>query len=160
MKVKRIVYTALLILWMLIIFLFSNQNGVSSQATSDGFMSNILSVMTDITNQEITEENRIDIINNTSFIVRKTAHFMVYFILGIFAYLTLNSYFIPKSILYSIIFCVIYAITDEVHQTFLEGRAFKLLDIFIDTCGSISGVLLLVYKDKLLTNVKKFLHFS
>ena len=160
MKIKKIIYPILLIIWMLVIFLFSNQNGVSSQATSDGFMSNILSVMTDITNQEITEENKLNIISGTSFIIRKTAHFTIYFILGILTYLTLSTYQVTKSLLYSIIFCIVYAVSDEVHQLFLEGRAFKLFDIFIDGCGSTFGVLFLVYKEKMLINVKKFLHFS
>ena len=160
MKIRRIVYTTLLIIWMVIIFLFSNQNGISSQATSDGFMSNVISVMTDITNQDITSEEELKIISSTSFLVRKLAHFTVYFILGILAYLTLSSYLFPKTIIYSIVFCVVYAITDEVHQLFLEGRAFKFLDIFIDTCGSVSGILLLAYKDKIIIKIKKFLHFS
>jgi len=123
-------------------------------------MSNILSVMTDVTNQEITNEEEITIISNTSFIIRKLAHFTIYFILGILAYLTLNSYSIKKSFYYSVVFCVIYAVSDEIHQLFLEGRAFKLLDIIIDTSGSVFGIIIVKYKDKIIRNVKKFLHFS
>ena len=46
-----------------------------------------------------------------------------------------------KIILLAIIFCLIYACSDEFHQFFVAGRAGRLTDILIDTTGSILGVL-------------------
>jgi VanZ family protein len=37
---------------------------------------------------------------------------------------------------------VVYALTDEVHQHFVPGRACRLLDVGIDTCGAIFGMCL------------------
>jgi VanZ family protein len=37
---------------------------------------------------------------------------------------------------------VLYAVTDEVHQTFVEGRAGAPLDVGIDALGALAGVLL------------------
>ncbi len=35
----------------------------------------------------------------------------------------------------TVIICFLYAISDELHQYFVPGRACRLLDIFIDTSG-------------------------
>ena len=34
-----------------------------------------------------------------------------------------------------------YAVTDEIHQTFVEGRHGAPLDVAIDTAGALAGVL-------------------
>jgi VanZ family protein len=39
---------------------------------------------------------------------------------------------------------MLYAASDEWHQTFIEGRVGCVTDVIIDTCGSILGVI--VYK--------------
>ena len=44
--------------------------------------------------------------------------------------------------LISIILCIIYATSDEIHQLFVPGRACQLRDILIDSIGSITGVYL------------------
>lgn len=139
MKVKKVLFTSALIIWMTIIFLFSNQTADKSSGTSDKVTECIITFVTKITKKDITYEQRTIIINNTSFLVRKTAHFVIYFILGIIAYLTFISYNLSKPLIYSIVFCFIYACSDEFHQLFLDGRTFKLMDILIDTSGIIIG---------------------
>lgn len=136
MKIKRIIYTTLLFIWMIIIFLFSNQNADNSQSTSDKVASSIVDTTEVITKQEIPKEDKENFIEDTRVLMRKSAHFTLYFVLGILVYLTFTSYFIPKTIIFSIIFCFLYACSDEVHQMFSDGRTAKILDIFIDTCGS------------------------
>jgi len=44
--------------------------------------------------------------------------------------------------------CFIYACTDEIHQYFVPGRAFELVDIGLDTLGSViaAAVLLIILK--------------
>ena len=54
MKIKRIIYTTLLIIWMLIIFLFSNQNGNNSESTSNKVANFTIDVVEVITNKEIS----------------------------------------------------------------------------------------------------------
>ena len=102
--IKRIIYTVLLVLWMIIIFMFSNQNANNSQSTSDKVISTIIEIVETVTNNEISEDKRINVIEDTSFIVRKLAHFTIYFILGVLVYLTLTSYHVNKTILFSILF--------------------------------------------------------
>ena len=89
MKIKRIIYTILLIIWLVIIFMFSNQNARNSQSSSDKVASTIIDTVETVTNQEITEEKKSNLIEDTRFLIRKCAHFTLYFILGILIYLTL-----------------------------------------------------------------------
>ena len=36
---------------------------------------------------------------------------------------------------------MLYSISDEIHQIFVPGRSCELLDVFIDTCGSLIGII-------------------
>ena len=137
MLIKRIVLTSILILWMIIIFMFSNANSVKSQNTSDKVANTVIDTVSEVTKKEISSKTRKDLIKDTRFYVRKTAHFTLYFVLGILTYITLTSYGVSKNIIIlSISFCLLYSISDEIHQIYSDGRTFKVLDIFIDTLGS------------------------
>ena len=111
---------------MIFIFILSSFNANDSSSQS-GFIVSIISGIFNI--------NNIDIL---TVIVRKSAHFTEYFILGILVYNMLKNY--NKSIYLGIIICFLYAISDEVHQIFSDGRSFQIMDIFIDTIGSITGI--------------------
>ena len=67
-----------------------------------------------------------------------------YFILGILAFLLLQQLYglEPKTIIYTIIFCIIYAITDEIHQLFVPDRSGEILDVIIDTTGAILSLII------------------
>ena len=159
MKIKKIILTSLLIIWMIVIFMFSNQNATKSESTSDKVASTVIDTVEVVTKEEITEDKKEILIEDTKFVVRKTAHFTLYFILGLLAYLTLKSYSIKKIVIFSILFCFLYACSDEIHQMFLDGRTGKILDVFIDTIGSVVGIYLclLVGKLKLKYNSNKVL---
>ncbi len=150
MKLKRVIYTILLIIWMLVIFLFSNQTASKSQSTSDKVASDIVDVVEVVTKNDIKESKKESIIENTRFIVRKTAHFTLYFILGIIVYLLLTSYNVKRPILYSILFCLLYACSDEIHQLFSSGRTAKVMDVCIDTFGSSVAIIIISNITKLL----------
>ena len=47
----------------------------------------------------------------------------------------------------SIILCIIYALTDEIHQMFISDRSGEFRDILIDSIASILGILS-IYKLK------------
>ena len=40
------------------------------------------------------------------------------------------------------LFCVLYAVTDEVHQHFVPGRGCQVQDVLIDSAGAAAGILL------------------
>lgn len=137
---KKALWTSALIAWMIVIFMFSNQNGEKSQNTSDGLIKSVINITYSISHQELSLERQEELIAKTSFFVRKTAHFTIYFILGLISYFTLDSYGVKKKKFYCILFCFLYACSDEIHQLFSAGRGGRLLDVGIDTSGSILGV--------------------
>ena len=53
-----------------------------------------------------------------------------------------------------LIFCFIYACTDEFHQLFVMGRSCEMRDVLIDTLGSFVGILI-YYKIKLYINKRQ-----
>jgi VanZ family protein len=70
-------------------------------------------------------------------IVRKSAHFTEYALLGFFAARALR--IDKKSPWLSIVIAAIYATTDEIHQSFIPGRSCELRDVLIDTAGATFG---------------------
>lgn len=139
--IKKFIKIIFLVIWMIIIFLFSADSAEESSKKSNTLIYKVGEV---IAGRSLTHEEKKDIVDKFVFVVRKGAHFVIYIILGILAInvfcdvKTINF----KLIIYSIIFCLIYAISDEVHQLFIPGRSCEIRDILIDLSGSIIGVLL------------------
>lgn len=73
------------------------------------------------------------------FIIRKIAHISEYFILNLLFYIGFykNCQKISKNklLLLSIVFSIIYSITDEIHQTFVPNRVGSYKDVIIDSMG-------------------------
>ncbi len=132
--IQKIIFGILLIVWLIIIFLFSSENAEKSTKTSDGFINTI----TNILNIEKPKDKE-----KVSHIVRKIAHFTEYFILGLILFLNLRLYPINNKLIIGIILCMIYASSDEIHQIFIDGREAKLLDVLIDTLGSAASLIIL-----------------
>ena len=71
-------------------------------------------------------------------IVRKSAHFTEFALLG---YFTARAFKLSKkSPLCSILACSVYAATDEYHQSFVPGRSAEFKDVAIDIVGASFGV--------------------
>ena len=128
MKNKR--STILMLFWMLLIFIMSSFDATES-ANQSNFIVKIINNIFKIENIELL-----------SFIIRKLAHFTEYLILGFLTINMLNKNDISKKYLLSILICIIYATSDEIHQIFVPGRACQLRDILIDSIGSITGIYL------------------
>ena len=47
-----------------------------------------------------------------------------------------------KTGILSFLFSVIYALSDEFHQTFVPGRDGNIVDVLIDSSGALVGILL------------------
>ena len=123
---KRRVSLILVIIWMVLIFVMSSFSADKSSMQS-GFIVNIISNILNIKNVSLLTS-----------IVRNMAHFTEFLILGVLVhnYLCCSD----KVIVYSIIFCMAYAISDELHQILVPGRSFQIEDILIDVLGSIIGI--------------------
>ena len=116
---------------MIVIFCFSNQVSDDSTRLSDGFIKNTIC--------KINKSDCDKTIEKTFTPIRKTAHFFIYLILGL---LVFNCFEIDKKyIIYAILICLLYSISDEIHQMFVPGRSGEVLDMFIDTAGATLGII-------------------
>ena len=146
MSARRIIFTILIVLNCCLIFYFSNQVADNSKSQSSRvveFISNIIPTIKNMDEQEKTTLKE-EVLTP---IVRKTAHFSLYALLG-FNTVGLATSFenidTKKKLLFSLLFCIFYATTDEIHQSFIPGRSCELRDILIDTLGSLTGIAIII----------------
>jgi VanZ family protein len=125
---------------MVCIFLFSCENADDSSDTSGNFVNLIISIFYgDYDELPLWEQEEIR--GNISHFIRKTAHFTIFAALGFFAFLTSGQKkLLCKGTAAVLIFCGLYAVSDELHQYFVPGRACMLRDMLLDTCGSLAGI--------------------
>ena len=131
---RKIIYWNLLIVWMIIICVMSNQPATISDSQSIGVLElfskvgiNINGIFGELAN----------------FVVRKCAHFLEYMILALLAFNVIKLYFnIKQVVILTIVFVFLYACSDEIHQLFVLGREGAIRDVIIDTCGGIVLVLI------------------
>jgi VanZ family protein len=71
-------------------------------------------------------------------LVKKSGHMLGYALLGV-AYLRGTQSYRWQSILAAMAGVVVYALSDEYHQSFVAGRTSTLVDVGIDTIGAIVG---------------------
>lgn len=138
---QKIIKILLIVVWMGIIFMLSNDNSKASNSKSNTI---ILEIYKIFDNRELTKSEEKAITKRFAYPVRKLAHFTEYLILGLLG-ISLISEFITldKDTFYLIIlFYFLLAGIDEFHQIFVAGRSPKLVDVFIDTFGSSVGCLI------------------
>lgn len=137
---KGIAWT-LVVLWMGLIFYLSHQAGSESSELSAGIVGFIVKLI-----RTILPFISFDL-ELLHFFVRKFAHFFAYFLLGLLLIYAVHIERLPtrRSILFSFVFTVAYAISDEVHQLFVPGRSGELRDVLIDSFGSAVGMVVYLY---------------
>ncbi|HAZ36664.1 MAG TPA: teicoplanin resistance protein VanZ [Clostridiaceae bacterium] len=123
-----------------LIFFFSSQNGTASDSNSY-FLINLLGKI----GVNISSSMGISVAN---FIVRKTAHVTEYFILFMLLYFGFKRTYLKNIIIYPAIITILYSISDEFHQLFIEGRSGRIKDVFIDSIGVLIGLLIIGIKNK------------
>ena len=79
-----------------------------------------------------------------------SSHFLLYFPFGALLYLAFRElrFDKKKAILYAISTALVYAATDELHQMFVPGRDADVIDWFIDSFGSVVGVMVIKSRSK------------
>jgi VanZ family protein len=132
---KRYQRWILVLIWALVIFLFSCQNGNSS-GNNNRFVIEFLNKLGIDLNMILN--------GHGDFIVRKIAHLTEFFILY---YLVFNALSVDlpfkKNMAVSLFIVFMYACTDETHQIFVSGRGPSFRDVLIDTGG---GALCMIIK--------------
>ncbi len=133
---KKYIDWILVIGWMILIFMFSNQAGDVSKENNkfviyvfELFGMDLNSIFGALSN----------------FIVRKAAHFIEYFILYVLVYRAINTKKNSdiKVFIWSILIVFLYACSDELHQAFVPGRGPAFSDVLIDTSGGLTAFLVM-----------------
>lgn len=155
LNIIRSIIILLLFGTFFLIFGFSNQNAEESSSLSR----KVSEVIVNIFNKNISQEQKIQMIDNMQHIVRKLAHFSIYTLVGFLLMLLMLTYkiSIEKRFIISMILGFIYACSDEIHQLFIVGRSGELRDVLIDTSGVFIGICICYSIYKLL---KEFVDFK
>lgn len=149
---KTVVFTVLLVLtvvWMMVIFGFSSSNAEDSTVQSNRITEFLVRIFVP-GYDELTEEQMQELVLQYDGTVRKLAHFAFYAILGALSCATATTqpfmnvekyYCLP---LISVSTSIVFALSDEYHQTFVDGRAGQVKDIIIDSAGIVCGTVVMI----------------
>lgn len=131
---KRLSWLAV-ILWMTLIFYFSHQPATDSAKLSSGVTEFLFAAI-----QQLLPHVQLDL-EQFHTIIRKLAHFFSYFTLGLLVFHALRQTRLnQKNSGLALLICMLYAISDEVHQLFIPGRSGEIRDVLIDTVGAFVGI--------------------
>ncbi len=140
---KRVLSIFLTLIWMAVIFILSDQPANESNELSLKAANTIIKTIEKVNLIETeTEIKRVDMIEQSNYIVRKYAHVWIYLFLGILLFNAIRVYKYNgfKHFIYTLLLCIVYAISDEFHQLFVPGRSGKATDVLIDSIGSLIGI--------------------
>lgn len=138
--------------WLFTIFNFSAMTSESSNSKSTGLSEKLIVKVLDATNEAGITDSHPDeqkltkaanLINKP---IRKVAHATVYFVLALLL-LAIGRFIFGSrkyllTCLITLLLCFVFAMTDEYHQTFVDGRTGQMADVLIDTAGACAGILL------------------
>lgn len=140
-KIYMLISWILVLICMGIIFSLSAQIAEESQDLSDSFIRNLCEFLG---------------IELKSDFVRTMAHMLEFMGLSLLifnaVYSTWNLKLTP---IIAFVGTSLYAITDEIHQIFVPGRAFQISDILVDSIGALTGVIASFVTLKIILSIKK-----
>ena len=135
---RLLLYGMLTLVMMTVIFLFSSQDGSESGGLSAWLLSTpfgrtLMRLLPHLSDQGIEYD------------LRKYAHMGEYALLampafGFFRELLVGRK-IPAAFLSALLFCFLYACSDELHQRFIPDRSGQFSDVLIDTAGVLLGLI-------------------
>lgn len=138
MTPKKLIFTALTLFWMAVIFFFSAQPAKESAQVSGGVVAMITRLLSVIPVLSMENSGM-----NLEHIVRKAAHGTEFAILGALLFLAIREYLVKARLwlvlAFSCLSGILYAFTDEFHQLFVPGRSCQLSDVAIDSAGVFVG---------------------
>ena len=133
---RKIFNIFLVVMSMFTIFMFSSENAVKSTETSKTVAKEVVGIV-------VKDEKRVEKIVDKDFVIfRKIAHLTEFYLLG---FLLVNIWADGKKsitlwyVLVAIFISLLYAGSDEYHQTMIPGRSGEVKDVVIDTTGSSLG---------------------
>ena len=154
-NVKSLIYAIISVILMIIIYMFSSQNGNSSSELSSSFSSIVYSSIEFFANYLNLNINNISSVGFHTFI-RKLAHFSIFLALGFSYYGFFSSLKSTKriAVYLALTASLVYAISDEFHQLFVPSRGPSVTDVCIDFAGSIVGVFICYIFYRLISHLR------
>ena len=125
---------------MITVFYLSSQCSDDSAQVSMGFLDWL--------------ENKIHI-NINHDVLREVAHGCEYFGLGLTLSFAFFETFKKQRPFVEITAAFAYALSDEIHQIFVPGRAFEIKDILIDLAGILVGTLVFFILHLMISKIKQ-----
>ena len=125
-KIIIAVWWVLVAVCLGVFFYLSAQDGGTSEALSD----------------EVKTVFGIPVAIN---IIRKGAHFLEFAGLAFLVFNALRATCGRNRPALSFFITAAYAVSDEIHQLFVEGRACRIFDVFVDSCGAAAAILFMMF---------------
>ena len=140
-KIIKLVLWCAVALWMALIFNFSAQTATESLETSDSVLEVVLRFL-DSSFEKLSEAEQAARCEWLSFYIRKAAHFSVFGVLGVLCAAAVSRYTVSVAVsgITAAAISIAYAVSDEIHQHFVPGRACRIFDICVDSAGSLVGI--------------------
>lgn len=136
--IYRIMSVCALLAVMITIFCFSHQDATESKETSTAVASWLGEFIGNIPED----------------VIRTIAHCCEFAALGFLMHNALHSFKCSISPLISIGASFLYSVSDEIHQLFIPGRAFQLVDLAVDFVGIVIGTVAILIILKLISTHK------
>jgi VanZ family protein len=155
-NITKFLFKLFVILWLLIIFSLSSQPGTKSNELSKKVTKQIIETTEKVVMLNDSNKPKTNLVNKLNDVVREYAHAAVYLVLGV---LVMNAFIMSgvrgyKAFVFSFIFCILYAVTDEIHQLVVPGRGTEVADILIDSIGALIGIGLYKFIFKIYSTLK------
>ena len=128
-KTIRLISGGFTLLLMGVIFYLSSKPANESDEMSIGLLELLLGRWFD----------DVSVLNS---LIRKAAHMLEYGALATPVFFFLGTFRFPGAVrdLLTVLFCAVYAASDEVHQLFILGRSGEARDVLVDTSGALLAV--------------------
>lgn len=145
---RRKIAVMICLLWMGFIFYQSSKTSEQSNEMSHEIVNYIGNQQKEEAKVEthesmMTQESKWNF-DQVNVFIRKSAHAFEFFILSLLLAWALIEYNISgwKLIFWTLISVLLYALSDEFHQLFVEGRSARFFDVMVDFIGGFIGLLL------------------
>lgn len=135
------------ILVCMMIFSFSADSGEESTEISFPITIDIMEGWDHVFHLNWDDERVLEMAQNAEIFVRKAGHMSEYAFLAIsvLTAVVVSMTLSKTKVVYSGLFCVLYAASDEIHQLFVPGRSGKFTDVCIDSVGVMLGMVLFLW---------------
>jgi VanZ family protein len=139
-------YTLPLVLWLSLIFAMSTDTG--SAARTQPLVHSVLRKYLPSLAAQLTPSQ----LERVDFNIRKTSHVMEYLILALLAYRAIRAdhpRFRSRHVVFTMLLGILYAASDEWHQSFIPSRWGVAADVVYDSFGVALGTILSQWREQL-----------